>query len=68
MIYRRRYKCPECGHNGRHSNKDRTTPFVTCPLCGTGVRLHVQKPQTPDGEPDPQYGENEPVNRMEYMI
>jgi len=68
-VYRRRYVCPECGNNGRHNNKDREHPYVTCPLCNTAIRLQVQQPQTPDGEPDPEYPRpNEPVDRMEYMI
>ena len=42
MIYRRRYKCPECGGKGRHSFKARDEDRVRCAYCHTWLLLEEQ--------------------------
>ena len=41
-VFRRRYVCPECGHNGR-CNQDRQEPLCACSVCRTVIALQVQR-------------------------
>lgn len=61
-IYRRRYKCPHCGHKGRSKNKGRSERIATCGLCLE--KFYLQE-QTDDGV----YSlPCETIEKMEYMI
>ncbi len=62
MKYRRRYKCPACGHSGKSNNKMRTNPEKKCPKCEVWFLMQEQN------ETGVYEDGNKLVNKWEDMI